>query len=480
MLFIRKSITLFLVLLCFFSTASAAEIVLTEEEADWLQRNAVIRYAPAPNYPPIEYFDETQRHLGVTPELLDLMLAKVDLPIRIERFNTWEEVMSATRLGKVDMLGSVAKLPKRQAYLNFSEPYITLPTVIYMRENEGYGNLSLEELSGKRVVVIEDYASADFVQDNFPEISLIKVPEISIGIRMVSYGMADAIVVSRATAAYYMQQHSLTNLEVVGETGMTWKLRFAVRKDWPELNGIIQKALDTVSEAELEALIGRHLKQGYATQVLSTERLKEVSVWVGACLLVMLFALNLYLIWRHRGHKYHLENTQKQKHELESQLQRLQTIDAETGLTTRHAFLAEANKELARYHRYGSSFAIFVIEVPSLQKLRRMGDFKTAEEVMKQLSVIINEEIREQDLCGDLGDGCLGVLLLKVDEMSADIVGKRLRQRVDSPGSLHIHGVATPASLLIGVAVPRAVTGSVDELIQLADSKLYAMGNPGE
>lgn len=46
---------------------------LSIEERDWLKEHAVLRFAPDPDFPPIEYFDENGNYQGLTSEYFNLI-----------------------------------------------------------------------------------------------------------------------------------------------------------------------------------------------------------------------------------------------------------------------------------------------------------------------------------------------------------------------------------------------------------------------
>jgi diguanylate cyclase (GGDEF)-like protein/PAS domain S-box-containing protein len=230
--------------------------VFTEKERKWLENNPRIRFAPAPNYPPVEFFDEDGTYRGITADFIQLIREEFGISFEIVQLKNWSQVVTRSKKREVDMWGAAAKTPEREVYMEFTEPYITLPAVIIVRK-EMSGNLTMEDLRDKKVVLIENYASQDYVRENYPYLNTLSVPDIKTGLQMVSFGVADAIIATNASAIYYIEKYGLSNLRVCGESGYEWHLCFAVRSDWPLLHSIIQKALDDIPE-EKEKEIFRH------------------------------------------------------------------------------------------------------------------------------------------------------------------------------------------------------------------------------
>lgn len=50
--------------------------------------------------------------------------------------------------------------------------------------------------------------------------------------------------------SYYLTKQKTANIKIVGETPYINSQSKAVRKDWPIFAGILQKALDSISESE--------------------------------------------------------------------------------------------------------------------------------------------------------------------------------------------------------------------------------------
>ncbi|MEJ1401919.1 MAG: transporter substrate-binding domain-containing protein, partial [Candidatus Sedimenticola sp. (ex Thyasira tokunagai)] len=192
-------------------TPTVSADILTHEERQWLKENPRIRFAPAPNYPPVEFFDQNNQYRGVTADFVAHMKSLVGLDLEIVQLQNWDQVIENSKKRQVDVWGAAAQTPERSEYMNFTESYIRLPAVIIVRK-EVEGTLKMEELAGKKVVVIQGYASQKYIEQNFPELQLIAVPDIETGLRMVSFGAADSIVATNASAIYYIEKEGLTNL----------------------------------------------------------------------------------------------------------------------------------------------------------------------------------------------------------------------------------------------------------------------------
>lgn len=65
-----------------------------------------------------------------------------------------------------------------------------------------------------------------------------------------SLGKSDATVVDLMTASYLVQKFGINNLRFEHKLNYTWNLSFGVRKEYPQLNTILNKYLQSVSEEQ--------------------------------------------------------------------------------------------------------------------------------------------------------------------------------------------------------------------------------------
>jgi sigma-B regulation protein RsbU (phosphoserine phosphatase) len=226
---------------------------LSEEEQTWLADHPVVRIGPVPDYPPVEFLDFNGQHTGIVAEYVLALEEMLGIDFALRRYDTWSEVLEASQQREVDILMELADTPERREFLTFTRPYLALPAVIIVREDQ-LGTVSLADLVGERVAIPEGYVTLDYAREAQPDLEIIPVPSVEEGLERVSFGSADALIASIAVASYHIQQLGLTNLRVGGNSGFVFELAIGVRSDWPIMANILQKALDSVSENERQRI----------------------------------------------------------------------------------------------------------------------------------------------------------------------------------------------------------------------------------
>ncbi|HJP18974.1 MAG TPA: transporter substrate-binding domain-containing protein [Nitrospinota bacterium] len=237
-------------------------VKLTELERKWLADHPDIRLAPDPFYPPVEFIDKSGKFKGISADYVDLLGKKLGIQFQVMSFQNWDEVMTKTKKKEVDMLSAATKSPQRSEFMAFTKPYIELPGVIIVR-SKVEGKFNMEKLQGMKVAVVSSYIWHELIKTDYPNVKIDPVPDMETGLKKVSFGMADAMVANLGTASYYLEEAGITNLRVAGESGYYAKLAMATRKDWPQLNSILQKALDSIGPDERQSIFNKwiHLQQ---------------------------------------------------------------------------------------------------------------------------------------------------------------------------------------------------------------------------
>ncbi len=226
---------------------------LSEKEQEWLRNHPVIRVVQDPNWPPVEFIDENGNPSGISDDYLNLV--EQQLGVKFEKVVgvDWQEAYARLKRWDIDMTTSVAETLERQNFWVFTKPYMNIPIVILTRSDVTYvGNIS--ELNGKKVAVVDGYVSNEWIERDFPSIELVKVKNVLAGIRKLQQGEVFALIDNMLVISYYQAKMKLGDLKIAGWTPYVNAQAMAVRKDWPELAGIIQKALDSIPESEVSAI----------------------------------------------------------------------------------------------------------------------------------------------------------------------------------------------------------------------------------
>ena len=235
---------------------------LTPGERAWLAAHPVLRLGYATDWPPVEYVDSEGRFVGMTADFMGKLSHIMGVTIKPEKHKNWRTTMEKMADGSLDILGSVSCTPQREEALLFSKPYLRFPMVIVTAQAAPYVG-DMKELAGKKIAVVNGYASHDILKIRHPELDLLLVDDVTSGLNAVIRRKAYGFVGSLAAISHVMGREGMSGLKVSGETPYSYKLAVGVRKDEAVLAGIIQKAADTISEETRNAIFKRWISVTY-------------------------------------------------------------------------------------------------------------------------------------------------------------------------------------------------------------------------
>ena len=113
---------------------AGARLALTAAEQAWLARHPVIRLAPDPEFPPIEFIDSSGRYRGIAADYAALVEQKLGIKFTLVRLDSWDEVLEKAQSREIDMFGAASESPQRAKYMAFTRPHIQLPGGHYYQQ----------------------------------------------------------------------------------------------------------------------------------------------------------------------------------------------------------------------------------------------------------------------------------------------------------------------------------------------------------
>jgi len=227
---------------------------LTEEEKQWITEHKELILAPDPHFPPFEYFDKFGNYLGVAADFIKVIEKSTGLKFKIVHLKNWDIILKKIKNKEIDVLGAAVPTTERLKFLKFTKSIVEVPAVIIMKKDK-LVPANISKLNGMRIVVVNNYAIEEFVKANYKDIKLESVPDIVSGLRLVSFGRVDAMIVNMASASYYIQKEGITNLSVYQDSGYIYDLSIAIRNDMPILTSILNKAVKAIPDIQKQQLI---------------------------------------------------------------------------------------------------------------------------------------------------------------------------------------------------------------------------------
>ncbi|MGF1593574.1 MAG: transporter substrate-binding domain-containing protein [Kiloniellaceae bacterium] len=267
-------------------------VELSQAEKDWIAAHPVIRVAGDRAWPPIESIGAAGNFEGLSVDYLRLIEGLVGLRFEFDRQSGWAEAVDKLRNRELDMFSAAAATPERLEYALFTQPYLTLPAMIFARDSESFVN-GLPGLAGRRVASVEGYAVTEFLRSEGKDFELVEVADGGAGLKALAAGEVDVYIGSILVTGYYMRREAVSHVAVVGEIPFRIDVAMAARSDWPELQSILIKALNAITQQERNAINDRWM----GLRISRSIDYEMVWRWaaVAAAVLLLFAAWNWYL-----------------------------------------------------------------------------------------------------------------------------------------------------------------------------------------
>lgn len=272
---------------------SSPDIMLTAREEQWLRDHKIVRARIDTDWPPFEFAGPDGEYKGMAADYIRILGERIGIGFEFIPDMPWSEAVDWAKARRVDVFPLLVPTSERKQFMRFSQIYVSSPLVIVTRIQSPFvGELS--DLNGKTAVVEKNYYMHERLAADYPEINLALVNTTADALDAVSLGQADAYAGSLIVVSHLINKKGLANLKVAAPTEYgTYDLAFAVRSDWPELVGIIDKGLKTISREEHEEIRKRWVAVRYEHKV-DRSQVIAIAVKVGA---VFVTALVIVFLW---------------------------------------------------------------------------------------------------------------------------------------------------------------------------------------
>ena len=148
-------------------------------------------------------------------------------------------------------------------------------------------------------------------------------------------------------------------------------------------------------------------------------------------------------------------------------------VDGLTGAMNRKHFDDRLIGELAYAKRHKAGVSLMIIDVDHFKKINDRHGHQAGDAVLKRLAAVIRSTLRVEDVFARYGGEEFAIIARGIDNKHAVALAERIRILVEKTHFLH-KSTPLPMTVSVGVAsLADCRDASVDQLISLADSRLY-------
>ena len=288
---------------------SDVDIIFTDSEEKWLEKEQEISYVFDPSWKPLEWKDDLGSHTGIISDLLKLIELKSGLNFVEVPVESWDEAVEKIKNKEANMFSGLGETKERKKYVDFTDEYLfSTPYVFVSRQGEDYIN-GFSDIKNKRISVIHDSTIEGILKKTYPNTKLISFKTELKSFEKLQNNEIDVFIVNAATARYYINNLGYKDLKIAYKTEHNLELKIALSKKLPkEVLSIINKSVHAISESEVSNIFDKWTQVKVFQKVDYTLLYK---VAAGAFIILLLF-----IVWNRKM----AQEIDKRK-EIEQQLQ---------------------------------------------------------------------------------------------------------------------------------------------------------------
>jgi len=154
----------------------------------------------------------------------------------------------------------------------------------------------------------------------------------------------------------------------------------------------------------------------------------------------------------------------------------LARTDPLTSVANRRAFFELANAELNKARRYRHPISVVYMDIDNFKKINDSLGHHIGDRLLRSVAKMIKQNIRVIDIIARFGGDEFGIFLSETGAEAAGLVASKLKIKL--LGLMQGNGWSVTFSM--GVVTFEIFPDSVDEMIKIADSQMYAAKKKGK
>lgn len=164
---------------------------------------------------------------------------------------------------------------------------------------------------------------------------------------------------------------------------------------------------------------------------------------------------------------------------LYEKVQSMTITDSLTGVYCRRYFLERFSEELKRSKKNKLHLTFLMIDIDNFKQFNDRYGHLVGDAILRQVSKIITEAVRQIDFIGRYGGEELSIVLAETDREQANFAAERIRQAI-AAATNRIYDEELKVTVSIGVSTFPDHAQSIQDLIDLADQALYLAKETGK
>ena len=266
--------------------------ILTQREREYLKSKNKITLCIDPSWMPFEAFDKNQNHIGMTSDYFSIFSKQLGVEFDVVKSASWSQSLEYAKTRKCDILSLAVETSQRKEYLNFTSPYLIVPTVLATKFDKQFID-DFSALKGEKIGVPKGYSFAEALRSRYPFLNIVEVENEVDGLKRVTQDKLYGYIGTLTTVGYLLQTQFTGELKITGKFNEKAQLGIGVRNDDAILLDIFEKLVLNLDDQTKQKILSNWLNVKYETKQDYAFLLK---IGVALLLVLLLFLYRQYVL----------------------------------------------------------------------------------------------------------------------------------------------------------------------------------------
>jgi diguanylate cyclase (GGDEF)-like protein len=398
-----------LLLFLFFSNfLFANEIIdyvkLTPKEEAFL-RNTKIKVITSNTWAPINMYNDKDQLAGIAIDFWNIIKTRANINSEIITARDWNHVLDSVKNKEADITIGTSYDSNKLDYASFTSSYISFPIAFATLYDKRFiPNASF--LEGKKVAVGENYSSHTILKEHFPKIDFVLVKNTKEALELLSAGKVEAAVDILPTIAHLISVNGYYNLKISGTSEHKVHVSYMIRKDYKELQSIINKHIAMLSPEDKNNIIRQWLIVKFDKTFVGYEYLVQI-------LILVLLAILFYSF------------KQRDLKEYNKKLKKLSITDSLTNLHNRRRLDELLNDSKNK------KYSLILLDIDHFKEVNDIHGHLEGDKVLVELSKLLKNSLNKNDEIGRWGGEEFLIICKNTTEKDAYLIALRLKKQIE-------------------------------------------------
>jgi len=235
-----------------FGFIQKTDLKLTKKEKEFIRKNPILKVHNELNWPPFNY-NEDGKATGYSIDYMNMLASKTGFKIDYVSGPSWGEFLEMIKKKELDVMLNIVKTQDRKSYINFTDPYLFASAAIYTNPTKKLKIKNINDLNGKIVAIPKGFFYQEIFEKYYPNILLLLTRNHIESLENVAAGNADATLGEIGVVNFLIKQYFIPNVKIeapIKDKRFLSVMHIGARDDKPILRQILQKGIESISEAD--------------------------------------------------------------------------------------------------------------------------------------------------------------------------------------------------------------------------------------